>query len=317
MNDEWDSNNFLFCETQWLKIIFSMFSTTKTCSIGVSIMIRVVLLFSLLTGSFPRRFCNNGKPILRFSKFGLLVNLLSCIFLVHRIYVLFELIIEVMEDTSPAICIKLAIKIINALFLLIIIIRRFIRAKNESEILNEMFNKISSSNKTWYNRYTEVVIVFVMELCGIAIEYGIFLYIRASVDTLYVYDLTLLIRMGFEIQIITVSSTVHRLYEFFNNFIRFDGPKNAPIMHNFRMQLENLHIMRVRLNDCFSVDLLLYFVNTQLIMLLECFESVKLFSTDWSTLEVLIRGLRVLRLFAILAYIIWRWCVVTNEVSRW
>lgn len=285
-------------------------------------MIRTVLLLSFVTGLFPFNICNGDKVLLQFSKLGLITNICSCAFLMYPIIVHVKLISEAICQNSPAKDIKLAIKITITIFQLIIVIRRSIRVKKEAETLNKLLSKLQYTDEGWYRKYSQVVVVFAMELCEMVLEYGIFSYIRVSSEggmyTSYEhYDLTLLIRLGFEIVIVTVLMTEYHLYVFLNNLIRFDVTKNSVLVHNIRLKFDYLHSLRVRANECHRLDLLLYFVSTQLSMLLECFDLVKFFTDedDFKMMKMVLAGIRIIRLFALLSYIIWRWCAVSNEVS--
>lgn len=279
-----------------------------------------MLLFSLFSGVFPYTFSIGDKSIVvQFSKFGLITNLFCCAFLTFEIYILCSLTIEALQHQSPSDDIKLAIKIANTSFLLVILIRRLLSSKEESDMLNKTYKKFQQMDKHWCKEYQEDCIIFIVELLEIISEYVVFCYVQFRQNgTYYTYDLTSLIRLGFEILMLTMLTTEQKLYVHLNNCLRYDTMRSSLNLHNFRMRFDDLHEVRMLMNQCYSFDLLLYFISVQLLMLLECFDWVKLFS-DGDALKIakMVLGmLRILRLFWIMTYIIRKWCSVGEEVTK-
>ncbi|XP_065202889.1 uncharacterized protein LOC135833156 [Planococcus citri] len=283
-------------------------------------MVENMFLFSLLTGVFPYTFSSRDKIIIvKFSKLGLITNLCCCAFLTYEILILGVLTVEAIQHQSPSADLKFAIKIANTVFLLVILIRRLISSKEEADMWSKLLKKSQQMDQQWRKQYQNDGIIFTTELLEIIAEYGIFCYVQfRQNNTFYSYDLTLLIRLGFEILVLTMLTTEQRLHVHLNNCLRCDTMKNSLNVHNFRIRLDGLHELRMLINKCYSLDLLLYFVSVQLLMLLECFDWIKMFSNSEALkIAVMVLGmLRIMRLFCIMTYIISRWCSIGEESNK-
>ena len=201
---------------------------TNVC-VSFSKMMKNILLFSLLTGVFPYTFAKNCKEIfVQFSKFGLITNLCCCAFLTYEVLVLCLSILEAIQHQTPSADMKLAIKIANTGFLLIIVIRRLINSKEEAHVLNKIFKKFQQMDSHWYKDCHENGIIFCVELLEIITEQGMFCFLKFFQNrNFHTYDLTLLIRLGFETLVLTILKTEQKLYINLNNFLRYDTMKSS------------------------------------------------------------------------------------------
>ncbi|XKL68046.1 hypothetical protein PGB90_003537 [Kerria lacca] len=258
-------------------------------------------------GAFPLQFREKSVFI---SKFGLLTNALSILFLTYEITKLSLKMMRKQQDATASSDINIILEIINLIFLLIIFIRRPINVNREVNILSELFESISG-------KYKEIAFVLLIQSCDIIIECGLFVYFRMTRDNFVHTHLILIIRVGFESLIVMILASVEELYRQLNNSIRTTLMNNSLSVLCFRIKYENLHSLRLNLNDIYSLDLLLYFSSSQLWILLVCFNMTKQFSSQGEgEIRTVLEFLRFARLFTIMSYIIWRWHKVSEEVSK-
>lgn len=270
-------------------------------------MAETVFVLCNVLGTFPFRVYSSAIYV---SKFGLITNACSIIFLLFQIINLSRDIISKLQDQSVALVVRYGMRIVNSLLLLVLLARKRLLVVEEAKIMNILFS--------FHNdKYMQKSIVIFTEFIVIIVEYVLCIYIQMSHgENIDVYDLTFLIRLGFESQITIILITFENVYKNWNTMLIRKKIVNSINIFYFRVNFNNLHELKMQLNKIYSTDLLLYFTCSQLILFFVCFDLIEqMYRTESANMLALtLKCLRFVRLFIIMTCVIWRWCGITEQV---
>lgn len=270
-------------------------------------MAEAVFVLCNVLGTFPFRLYRSTIYI---SKFGLVTNACSIVFLLFQIVNLSRDIILKLQDQSVTLVVRYGMRIVNSLLLLALLARKRLLVVEEAKTMNKLFS--------FHNdKYMQKSIVIFTEFLFVIVEYVLYVYIQMSHDEkIDVYDLTFLIRLGFECQIATILITFENVYKNWNTMLTRKKNVNSMNIFSFRVNFNNLHELKMQLNKIYSTDLLLYFSCSQLILFFVCFDLIEqMYRTENANMSALtLKCLRFVRLFIIMTYVIWRWCGITEQV---